>query len=223
MNRPRQTSRRARAGGFTLVELLVVISLLSLVMLALGAAMRTMAQSELRIDQRLARADEMRVATGFLATAMGRISNRKSLTPPPAGASPFLFSGAPEAATWVGVMPARYGAGGRYFFRLARETNGAEAALVIRFAPWAAGAGFPDWNTAESRVLVTQATRLALEYAEPEGGGSWLPQWSNIERLPTRVRVSVRTAAGDWPPLVFALRAMPGGDGGRGGFSLGPE
>jgi general secretion pathway protein J len=222
MNR-RHRRMPPRARGFTLVELLVVISLLSLVMLALGAAMRTMAQSELRIDQRLARADEMRVATGFLASALGRVSSRKTAAPAQAGVSPYLFAGAPDAAMWVGVMPARYGAGGRYFFRLAREANGAQGALVIRYAPWNAGPGFPDWDAAESRVLVAQATRLAFEYAEPEGGGGWLPQWRDTERLPTRVRLSVQTAAGDWPPLVFALRALPGALGSRGGFSLGPE
>ena len=211
------------ATGFTLVELLVVLSLLSLVMLALGAAMRTMAQSEIRVDQRLQRADEMRVATGFLSTVMGRVSVRKSTAPVPAGASPYLFAGQPDAVAWVGVMPARYGAGGRYFFRLAREPAGSEAALVIRFAPWQSGAAFPDWNAAESRVLVTQVASMVAEYAEPEGGGGWQLQWQDTERLPTRLRLSLRTGAGDWPPLVFALRPLPAGDRGRGGFSLGPE
>jgi general secretion pathway protein J len=214
---------RTKAAGFTLVELLVVMSLLSLVMLALGAAMRTMAQSEQRVDQRLARADEMRVATGFLASVASRVSSRRSTAPLQAGASPYFFSGTADAAMWVGVMPARYGAGGRYFFRLAREADGAGHALVIRFAPWNGGPGFPDWNTAESRVLAAQAQGLGLEYAEPEGGGGWLPQWADTERLPTRMRVSLRTGSGEWPPLVFALRALPAAAGSRGGFSLGPE
>ena len=223
MRTPRAGTPAGNAAAFTLVDLLVVMSLLSLVMLALGAAMRTMAQSEQRVDQRLQRADELRVATGFLSTVLGRVSARKSTTPVPAGTSPFLFSGAPDTVTWVGVMPARYGAGGRYFFRLAREAAGTEQALVIRFAPWGAGPGFPDWNTTESRVLVAQATALVLEYADPEGGGGWLPQWQDAERLPTRVRLSMRTATGEWPPLVFALRPLPAGERGRGGFSLGPE
>ena len=60
-------------GGFTLVEVLVVLSLLSLVMLAMGSALRTTAQTEERVDQRLQRADEMRVTTGFLRYILGRV------------------------------------------------------------------------------------------------------------------------------------------------------
>lgn len=210
--------------GFTLIEILVVMTLMSMVMLALGAAMRTIAQTEERVDQRLQRADDMRVATGFLSSTLGRISPRKSAAPTQVGQSLYLFAGAQSAMTWVGVMPARYGAGGRYFFRLSLETVGSHAALVIRFSPWLGNAVFPDWAMAESRVLVANATGFALEYADDDGSGTaWLPQWSDAQRLPTRVRISVRTPAGDWPYLIVAMRQLPAGDNGRGGFTLGPE
>ena len=102
-----------RLRGFTLLELLVVMGLLSAVMLALGAALRTIAQSEDRVDRRLAQADELRVASAFMRTTLGRVSARKMAPAPASGASPVLFAAAPEALAWVGVMPARYGQGGR--------------------------------------------------------------------------------------------------------------
>ena len=80
-------------GGFTLVEVLVVISLLSLVMLAMVSALRTTAQTEERVDLRLQRADEMRVATDFLRSILGRISARKVPEPIALGGSQFVFSG----------------------------------------------------------------------------------------------------------------------------------
>ena len=52
--------------GFTLVELLVTMALLSILMLGMASALRTMAQTEERVDTRLTEADEFRVATGFL-------------------------------------------------------------------------------------------------------------------------------------------------------------
>jgi general secretion pathway protein J len=221
------TSRAGRArgsmAGFTLVEILVVMTLLSLVMLALGAAMRTIAQTEQRVDLRLQRADELRVATNFLSSTLGRISARKSTVPTQAGTSTYQFSGNPDEAVWIGVMPARFGAGGRYFFRLALERFGSDRGLVIRFVPWTPGAVIPPWNTAESRVLVGGVQGMSLEYAEPNSGIGWQPQWREADKLPTRVRIALRTGTGDWPELIIPMRALPAGDNGRGGFSLGPE
>jgi general secretion pathway protein J len=210
--------------GFTLVEILVVITLLSVIMLALGAAMRTIAQTEERVDDRLQRSDQMRVATGFLESALGRVSARRSAPAMPGAASAPLFSGAPDAVAWVGVMPARYGAGGRNYFRLMLERQGAKTNLVLRFAPWNGAGAFPDWQGADSRALVKEVTSLGIEYAQEDGPAQlWRTEWPFSDRLPSRIRLSVRTGATAWPPIVIEMRALPAGDSGRGGFSLGPE
>lgn len=212
------------AEGFTLVEILVVMALLSAVMLGLGAAMRTMAQTETRVDTRLQRADEMRVATGFLTSTLERVSVRKSEVSTRSGASLYLFVGAPDALMWVGVMPARFGAGGRYFFKLAVEQQGADRSLVIRFAPWSGAAVFPDWNRAASRILVPSVTAWQLEYGDDvDPAVRWRPDWPFADRMPPRVRITVATLSETWPPLVVPLRALPANEGGRGGFTMGPE
>ncbi len=215
------TGGRRSAAGFTLVEILVVMTLMSVVMLALGAAMRTIAQTGERVDQRLQRADEMRVATSFLAGTLGRISARRSQAPTAVGGSLALFSATPVAVMWVGVMPARYAAGGRNFFRVGLERQAGRTDLVIRFTPWTGAAVFPDWTTADSRVLVPDVSGLALEYQQQDG--SWRGDWTDPQALPARIRMSLRTPAAEWPPLTIALRQLPAGDNGRGGFSLGPE
>ena len=208
-----------RLRGFTLLELLVVMGLLSAVMLALGAALRTIAQSEDRVDRRLAQADELRVASAFMRTTLGRVSARK-MAPAPApapasGASPVLFAAAPEALAWVGVMPARYGQGGRQYFRLGIEPAGAEAALVLRFLPWTGASTFPDWSQAESRVLVRNATALQLRYEDTRKAPStWTSEWAETKYLPARVELTLQTPAGAWPALVIPLRTPPDSESG---------
>ena len=202
------------SAGFTLIEVLVVMSLLSLVMLAMGSALRTTAQTEERVGQRLQRTDEMRVADGFLRSILGRVAARKVPQPVEQGASQFIFNGQAVQLTWVGVMPARYGAGGRHHFRLQLHGTVAEPqALVLQFTPWLDDALPPDWSQASSHTLVQEVQSLALQYedAQPEPP-VWTPQWTVPDRLPQRVMLSLQTNAGLWPSIVVPMRLLPGSD-----------
>ncbi len=203
-------SRHASSRGFTLVELLIVLVLLSLIVLAMASALRTASQTEERLDARLQHMDDLRTVNGFLRTVLGRVSAQKTSLPVPVGTSPYYFVGTPAAMAWVGVMPARYGAGGRYHFRLSLADGGA---LVLQYLPWSGSGVPPDWNAAQTNTLLTGVTGLALQYedaaAEPP---AWMQEWSVIDGLPSRVMISVKTAAGPWPDLVVALRVLPASD-----------
>lgn len=202
-----------RARGFTLLEVIVVMALLSLIMLAMGSALRTTAQTEERIDARLALTDELRVASDFLRGVLGRISAQQGSARPEPGASRFAFVGGPQEMGWLGVMPARHGVGGRHHFRLAIEPQG----LVLRYLPWQ-GEQQPDWGRSESYVLVAGATALALRFEDArEQPSQWVAQWTAPDALPQRVVLAVQTAQGPWPDLVVNMRRLPGTDPDIGG------
>lgn len=212
--------------GFTLVEMLVVIALMSLLMLGMVSALRTMAQTEERMDRRSERADEIRIANGFLRTTLGRISTRRIKEVQREGDSPYFFTGQSDAVAWVGIMPARHGAGGRYFFRLALETVQEDpSVLVIRFIPWDGGGLSLDWNRAESRVLARRVKSLALSYEDGrQPVPAWMADWSRVDSLPARIRINVETWDGAWPLWVIAMRALPSSERSGGGtFSSGSE
>lgn len=201
------------------------MALLSLLMLGMASALRTMAQTEERVDVRLAKADEFRIATGFLRSIVGRISARKNPTPTTQGASPYMFAGTPTAVSWVGIMPARYGAGGRNFFHLAVEPVKGTLSLVIRFLPWTDSTEFPDWGQAESRVLVQDVTSFALAYEDArQTDPLWVTTWERTDSLPERIRMELHTNTGPWPLWVASMRNLPASErGGSGRFSAGPE
>ena len=204
-----------RSRGFTLVELLIVLVLLSLVMLALGSALRTAAQTEERVDMRMQRMDDLRIANGFLRAVLGRVSAQKMAAAVEVGASPFFFRGGPSEMSWVGVMPARYGAGGRYHFRLAVADG---QGLILQYLPWADVSTLPDWSLAQSHPLLPQATAIALQYESAAGEPpEWSPQWSLVDPLPDRVQISVQTVSGPWPDMVIAMRVLPASDPRSGG------
>ena len=135
-----------------------------------------------------------------------------------------MFVGAPDAVTWVGVMPARHGAGGRNFFRLAVESLQGEPALVIRFLPWSDSGEFPNWSQAESRVLVRGVKSFVLSYEDArQTVPAWTNAWQRIDSVPERIRIELQTtSAGPWPLWVVALRSLPASELGGGRFSAGP-
>jgi general secretion pathway protein J len=221
-SRRRPWRRRRIDGGFTLVEMVVAMALLSLVMLVLGASIRSMGATAGRIDARTASIDEMRVATTFLREIVGRAAAQ--LVEPPA--TGLLFSGAADGMSWVGVMPARFGAAGRYFFRVAVErTADGNAGLVLRFVPWRwEQKTWPDWSQADFRVLVRDVSVVSVSYGGDGVTSGWLPAWPTQEkRLPARVRLQLSAAGSQWPPIILAMHPLPSNQGSGGGFVRGPE
>lgn len=213
------TSARPRLQGFTLVELLVVLVLLSLIVLAMASALRTASQTEERVDARLQQMDDLRTVSLFLRSVLARVSAEKTTLPVPQGRSPYYFTGTASTLTWVGVMPARHGAGGLMHFRLSLSEDGA---LVLQYLPWSGANSAPDWSAAPGSTVLTGVTAFSLQYEDAAGEPpAWTPEWSAVDRLPNRVSIAVQTQTGVWPELVIALRVLLGTDPRSGGFTFG--
>lgn len=211
-------------GGFTLVEMLVVMTLLSLLVLALGSALRTSAQTEERVDLRLARNDELRVATGFLQSVLGRVSLERRRDLSSVEESPFLLRATGQELIWVGVMPPRYGVGGRYFFRLALAdaATGANQAITLQFVPYDQPVLPASWANVPAEALVHDVTAFSLQYQDAgQDGLVWMPVWNSKDRMPTHVQISWANPAGGLPPLVIAMRGLIASDPSSSGPSFG--
>ena len=214
--------KNANIRGFTLIELLVAMSLLSVIMAGLVSALRGMAQSETKIDQRLQRLDDIRVARSFLQQTLGRVSGELQDAPGATGKRVVSFSATAHSLIWVGILPARPNVGGRHFFRLSMETQNSRRELVLRFLPYNADLVTPDWSTGEARVLVSAVSTISVhaqgiapdnrDPSEPWPNG-WQEGWPITSTLPERLRLSVSDAQGDWPDWTIALQALPQSSG----------
>ena len=221
---------RPHQRGFTLIEILVVMSLLAVIMVAMSSALRTMAQTETRIDERLKRNDQMRVVNSFLKKSLGRIDVVKSSNPNNPNDQGIQFLAGADSLSWIGIMPARHGTGGRYFFRVAPEETPQGKALVLRYAPWLMQATFPDWSQSESYVLAADITSflveaeglpLDLQATPPNWPRGWQSGWPVKESIPQRLRLTWADTKGAWPPLVIALIPTAQSQPGSGGFVAG--
>ena len=214
-------ARQTRSsGGFTLIELLVVMSLLSVIMIGLVSALRTMAQTESKIDQRLNRLDEIRAARSFLQQTLSRVSSTTVDAPGATGQKIVPFTALSDSLTWIGVMPARPNVGGRHFFKLAIDANGTHRELVLRFAPWSADGVLPNWSQAESRILVSGIENLKIEAQglpprarnAPDWPFGWQNGWPVVDVLPEQIRLRLEDAQGAWPQWTLPLRGMAQSD-----------
>lgn len=220
--RPLHLNRPRVSHGFTLLELLVSMALLSLVMAGMLSVINSMAQAQDRVEQRLNATDELRVTAAFVEKALGRISARRSPQALAPDASPYQFVAKPQELTWVGVMPARFGAGGRSYFRLALENGLSGSALVLRFAPWSGVGGEPDWGSAESFEVAHAVTSFAMAYEDAwQVAPQWVGTWHRKDSIPARVRIELNTRSGEWPVWIVPLRQLPASQIGANRFTLG--
>jgi general secretion pathway protein J len=216
----------SRRRGFTLIEVVIATALLSMVLMGLLTAMRAFARSEARIDERIRIDSDLRVADGFLRGVVATVSPR--VRSQAAGAPREIdFIGGAEELRWIGVMPARHGAGGLYRFHLyPRPASGGEpAALVLEFSPFIVGFEAPlDPSAVQSRVMASPIGGLRFRYLDDASSEEqWHEAWPHADRLPRRIGLQVVGTTHPWPELVVGIVPATGPLAlGRGGVTAGP-
>lgn len=217
---------KGKSSGFTLVEVLIALTLLSLLMLGLTGAMRAMSDTSEGIERRIDTADRFRVTSHLLNSILGEVSVRRLPNAPGTGAntnSPSIFfEASANSLAWIGVMPARFGVGGRHYMRLAQEGR----QLVLRYAPWNGASAFSDWSSASAQVVAEPVAGFDLRYLEPESL-QWLQAWPPQDPkpnilLPAAIEATIHGIEPPWPPVVVAVRGLAAGNASGARGSWGP-
>ena len=192
--------------GFTLIEVVIALSLLSLIMLGLISAMSTFGATASRMDERAGKDGSAWQVGIFLKASLAQSARNLKQTLPD-GTKAVFFRGGPHALFWLGNMPARYGVGGMHFFWLSE--GDVRGQLVLRYAPFASVDAPPDPQTAATHLLLEGVSDFRVTYeSKPRGleeGPQWTDAWADAERLPARVRLDLAVDGRPWPPLFFTL------------------
>lgn len=199
--------------GFTLLEIMIVLSLLAVLLTLVGGALLGANRAVLKADHYTTRLDERRAAQTFLRNAI-RQALPLDTSQNDSGKSGF-FEGSAQRLQFVATLPADLGGG---IQRHTVELGGPESDcwLQVSFA-LVEGNASRAWG--EPQVLLHGVRGMSLSYrgftekGEPTG---WLSQWPWPDRLPRAVRVEVQMKGPvGWPTEVVALRLdLSGGTGG---------
>lgn len=197
-------TRRRRQAGFTLLELLVALSVFGFLVLGLAQGIRLGLTAWNAQARTTAASAELDAADRTLRGLIARID--PGVEPRPSG-----FVGRPDGVTFITELPE---AAGAVATRRARVTLGVAAGqLVLRWTPEPKAQLLGPPPPVQEAVLLERVARIELAYARGIGGrGGWTDSWSDPVP-PALVRLRVVPADGRrdrWPEILAApMRTRP--------------
>lgn len=205
-NRPHTSPQQ----GFTLLELLISLTLLGLILVLLFGGLRLSVRSWDSVQQKVDNRNSVRSVEGFLRREMEQIyPYRWKNVPVPR----YAFVGERHKLNFVAPMPSRIGVGGLYAIALEFEQTGNGRRVTWRHMP--VGPHMQDFSTLEPvKEMVLAETELSavddiwLSYFGRETASAaprWVDRWDSTVTMPQLIRIQVRFADGtEWAEFVVA-------------------
>jgi general secretion pathway protein J len=198
-----------RQAGFTLVELLVAMTLLAFLSIALFGGLRFGARSWEAVVGSSAGRDRIASTQTFLRDRLGQLT-----LPGPAelrqSGDDGGLDGGPERLEFVAPWLSALSLGGLYRFTLWHEETG-DGRLMLSWAPAEADPEALEdlGDLAGERVLLDGVAGFSLSYygaADEETQPEWLDQWEGPGAPPRLVRIDLTLADARlvWPGFVVA-------------------
>ena len=202
---------RRRQAGFTLVELLVAMTLLAFLSVTLFGGLRFGARSWEAVVDGSAERDHIASTQTFLRDRLSQLTvpgsaRRRNVI------DEGRLEGGPERMEFIAPWLSALSLGGLYRFTLWHEDTG-NGALMLSWAPAEAD---PDaleelGDLAGERVLLDGVAAFSLSYygvADEDDEPEWLEQWEGAGAPPRLVRVELAftDARLVWPDFVVAPR-----------------
>ncbi len=199
---------RQLSKGFTLIEVLIAMTLLSIMVVLLFTSLKICAQSWEKGENKMSDVNEVAVVYNFfqrhLPSAMP-LWNDFSETQERS----FAFQGTKQSLQFVSVFPASAGKSGAQLFSLEPQQKDNEQIINVSITPFYPVAEGEQWHKEEA-ILLRHVEDFSLSYFGPaeEGAGSiWQEEWQAKNGQPQLIKINISTTNGIyWPEMIIALK-----------------
>ena len=212
--RPPNSARKRRAGGFTLVELLVALVLLGFISVLMLGGLRFGARAWEAGEARTQRVADVQVAQRFLRR---QISAARPLVARQDGrAAATGFEGDGAQLRLIAPLPAHLALGGLYRVSLFVDEQDGRDRLMLAWQLYQSEEDDVGLAEGQESVLVDDVLEVEFGYLRvdaEDGDAEWVDRWEGEAGLPALVRVEVTFDDDDgryWPPLIVAPMASNG-------------
>lgn len=200
-----------RRDGFTLIEVLIAITLMGMIMVLLFASLRAAGQSWGSGENKIAASNQKAVVYQFFKRHLSTIRplsmpNRED--PLGVEATEQVFMGTQQSLRFVAGLPAASTRKGLQIFTIQADPRN-PAIIQVGLMPYRQQE--TDVETAEPPVvLIEDVADFRFSYfgkTEDAAEMTWLPEWTEADRPPSLIKVSIALKDRSyWPDMIFALK-----------------
>lgn len=195
--------------GFTLIEVLIAMTLLGVMVVLLFSSLRIAAESWNAGESKVEEVNQKAVVYQFFKHHLTAIRPLPMLADQqgPVSESQQAFQGHVQSLRFVTALPAASARKGLQLFTIALDPTD-NSRLMVSLIPYReteADAGLPPDRP---EMLLENIAELKFAYfgkTEDVAELKWYDEWTLADRLPSLIKVSIQLADGSyWPDMVFS-------------------
>jgi len=203
--------RTNKAQGFTLIEVLIAMTLLSIMMVLLFTSLKICADSWGKGESKITDVNEIAVVYNFFQRDLSGAKPlwNDSTAEPQTEEKAFSFQGNAQSLQFVSAFPASAGRTGLQLFALSLQEEDNYQVIKVTLTPFVPLAEDQEWHK-EEVTLIKHVSDFKLAYFGSEDGvseGTWTEDWLNKNVLPRLVKISINLDNGIyWPEMIIDLK-----------------
>ncbi|MBM4206735.1 MAG: prepilin-type N-terminal cleavage/methylation domain-containing protein [Gammaproteobacteria bacterium] len=193
--------------GFTLIEVLIAMTLLSVMVVLLFSSMRISAESWQKGEDKITAVNDIAVVYQFFRNHLGTAQplwddfSQEN--------DEFSFSGRNQELKFVSYFPASANKTGLQQFEVKLLKEDKEKIIQVSITPFFPIDKHEEWRK-EEVTLLRHVKSLSINYYsvdDSETEGIWMEDWIEQDAMPKLVKIQIQTENGDfWPAMVIDLK-----------------